>query len=88
MLERELALARERRRGPPADEVPCLEQREVGDVVVEEGTDGAVLEPANAGPAGYGLETAHHGPDAGKPGKSDGCYAVAGNPVDGSPAIN
>jgi len=25
-------------------------------------------------PAGYGLETAHHGPDAGTPGKSDGCY--------------
>lgn len=47
-----------------------------------------VLEPANAGPAGYGLETAHHGPDAGTPGKADGCYAVVGNPVDGSPAIN
>ncbi len=47
-----------------------------------------VLEPANAGPAGYGLETAHHGPDAGDPGKDDGCYAVVGNPVDGNPAIN
>jgi hypothetical protein len=47
-----------------------------------------VLMPANAGPAGYGLETAHHGPDAGDPGKDDGCYAVVGNPVDGSPAIN
>jgi hypothetical protein len=46
------------------------------------------LEPADAGPAGYGLETAHHGPDAGDPGKADGCYAVAGNPVDGNPAIN
>ena len=49
-----------------------------------------VLEPANAGPAGYGLETAHHGPDAGKPGKADGCYAVegAGAPPDGNPGIN
>ena len=47
-----------------------------------------VLTPANAGPAGYGLETAHHGPDAGDPGKDDGCYAVVGNPVDGNPAIN
>ncbi len=46
------------------------------------------LEPADVGPAGYGLETAHHGPDAGTPGKGDGCYAVVGNPVDGSPAIN
>lgn len=46
------------------------------------------LVPADAGPAGYGLETAHHGPDAGTPGKSDGCFAVAGNPVDGNPGIN
>lgn len=51
-----------------------------------------VLEPANAGPAGYGLETAHHGPDAGDPGKDDGCYAVVhsgtGAPPDGNPGIN
>jgi hypothetical protein len=47
-----------------------------------------VLEPANSGPAGYGLETAHHGPDAGIPGKGDGCYAVVGNPVDGSPGLD
>jgi hypothetical protein len=24
--------------------------------------------------AAYGLETAHHGPDAGLPGRADGCY--------------
>lgn len=47
-----------------------------------------VLDPATSGPAGYGLETAHHGPDAGDPGKDDGCYAVVGNPVDSNPAIN
>jgi hypothetical protein len=58
------------------------------------GTDGlrlscaGVLEPANAGPAGYGLETAHHGPDAGTPGKADGCYATVGNPADSNPAID
>lgn len=46
------------------------------------------LEPATAGPAGYGLETAHHGPDAGDPGKADGCYAVLGNPQDNNPAID
>jgi hypothetical protein len=46
------------------------------------------LVPADAGPAGYGLETAHHGPDAGAPGKADGCYAVVGNPTDGNPGIN
>ena len=47
-----------------------------------------VLEPANAGAAGYGLETAHHGPDAGTPGKADGCYATVGNPRDENPAID
>lgn len=32
------------------------------------------------GPAGYGLETAHHGPDAGTPGKgkNDRCYQIDG----------
>ena len=25
-------------------------------------------------PAAYGLESAHHGPDAGTPGNADGCY--------------
>jgi hypothetical protein len=44
--------------------------------------------PPDAGPAGYGLETAHHGPDAGTPGKADGCYAVVGNPQDNNPAID
>ncbi len=47
-----------------------------------------VLEPPDAGPAGYGLETAHHGPDAGVPGKRDGCYTTVGNPQDGNPAID
>lgn len=46
------------------------------------------LEPPDSGPAGYGLETAHHGPDAGTPGKADGCYAVEGNPQDNNPAID
>jgi hypothetical protein len=46
------------------------------------------LEPADSGPAGYGLETAHHGPDAGDPGKDDGCYATRGNPQDNNPAID
>jgi hypothetical protein len=32
----------------------------------------------NFGPAWYGLETAHHGPDAGKPGRADGCYMIEG----------
>jgi hypothetical protein len=49
-----------------------------------------VNEPADSGPAGYGLETAHHGPDAGDPGKGDGCYAAEGEPPppDTNPAID
>ena len=50
-----------------------------------------VNEPPDSGPAGYGLETAHHGPDAGTPGKGDGCYAVeddAPPPPDTNPAID
>lgn len=47
-----------------------------------------VAEPADSGPAGYGLETAHHGPDAGTPGKADGCYATDGPPQDNNPAID
>jgi hypothetical protein len=47
-----------------------------------------VLEPADSGPAGYGLETAHHGLDAGTPGRADGCYAVVGNPTDRNPGID
>ncbi len=30
-------------------------------------------------PAAYGLETAHHGPDAGDPGRADGCFTTTGN---------
>ena len=30
------------------------------------------------GPAWFGLETAHHGPDGGSPGKADGCYRTTG----------
>ena len=49
-----------------------------------------VNEPSDSGPAGYGLETAHHGPDTGTPGKGDGCYAAEGPPPppDTNPAID
>ena len=45
---------------------------------------------ANVGPAGYGLETAHHGPDL-EPGQGDGCYTTYGDSVpseDVNPAID
>lgn len=33
----------------------------------------------NNNAAWYGLETAHHGPDASGGGRSDGCYQIEGN---------
>jgi hypothetical protein len=39
-------------------------------------------------PAAYGLESAHHGPDAGTPGKADGCYMTTGGVAPGADAAN
>ena len=39
-------------------------------------------------PAAYGLETAHHGPDAGRPGKADGCYQTTGGVPPGQDVQN
>ena len=40
-------------------------------------------------PAAYGLETAHHGPDAGTPGKGDdGCYQTTGGVAPGQDVEN
>lgn len=36
----------------------------------------------------YGIETAHHGPDAQGGGRSDGCYATTTPITDNNPAIN
>lgn len=33
------------------------------------------------GPSWYGIETAHHGPDSGDPGKGDGCYETDSTPT-------
>jgi hypothetical protein len=39
-------------------------------------------------PAAYGLETAHHGPDAGTPGRGDGCYQTTGAVPPGQDVAN
>ncbi len=39
-------------------------------------------------PAAYGLETAHHGPDAGTPGKADGCYQTTNRVPPGQDVAN
>jgi hypothetical protein len=40
------------------------------------------------GPAWYGLETAHHGPDAGDSGRGDGCYQTTGSVPPGQDVAN
>jgi hypothetical protein len=40
------------------------------------------------GPAWFGLETAHHGPDGGSPGKADGCYRTTGGVLPGDDVPN
>ena len=40
------------------------------------------------GPAWYGLETAHHGPDSGTPGKGDGCYKADASPLSEADDVN
>lgn len=43
-----------------------------------------VNEPPDSGPAWYGLETAHHGPEEGTAGRADGCYeSTDADPSDG-----
>jgi hypothetical protein len=39
-------------------------------------------------PAAYGLETAHHGPDAGIAGAADGCYQTTGSVAPGLDVAN
>lgn len=39
-------------------------------------------------PAAYGLETAHHGPDAGTAGRADGCYQTTGSVAPGLDVSN
>ena len=40
------------------------------------------------GPAWYGLETAHHGPDSLDPGQGDGCYAADFSPLSEADDVN
>jgi hypothetical protein len=43
---------------------------------------------AGQGPAWYGLETAHHGPDSADPGRGDGCYAADASPLSEADDVN
>ncbi len=44
--------------------------------------------PSDYGPAWYGIETAHHGPDASGRGRGDGCYQIEGNLSPRNPAAD
>jgi len=39
-------------------------------------------------PAAYGLDTAHYGPDAGTPGRADGCYRTTDGVASGQDAAS
>ena len=43
---------------------------------------------SGVGPAWYGLETAHHGPDSGDAGKGDGCYRADASPLSEADDVN
>ena len=51
-----------------------------GQVIANAQNHGPFVDGISCGgdPAAYGLETAHHGPDAGAPGNADGCYQTTG----------
>jgi hypothetical protein len=52
-----------------------------GQVIANGQLHGAFVNGVSCGgdPAAYGMENAHHGPDAGTPGKADGCYQTTGS---------
>jgi hypothetical protein len=64
-----------------------------GQVLANGQLHGAFVNGVSCGgdPAAYGLESAHHGPDAGTPGRADGCYMTTGGVAPGldveNPAI-
>jgi hypothetical protein len=57
-----------------------------GQVIANGQNHGPFLNGVSCGgdPAAYGLESAHHGPDAGTPGKADGCYMTTGGVAPGA----
>ena len=61
-----------------------------GQVIANGQLHGAFVNGVSCGgdPAGYGLENAHHGPDAGTPGKADGCYQTTGSVPPGQDVSN
>jgi hypothetical protein len=63
----------------------------VGDQVIANGQNhGPFVNGVSCGgdAAAYGLESAHHGPDAGTPGKADGCYMTTGGVAPGADVTN
>ena len=64
--------------------------QEIANGALHAAFDPATLQACGGDPAAYGIETAHHGPDAGTAGNADGCYQVDSWPPasdDSNPAI-
>ena len=61
-----------------------------GQVLANGQLHGAFVAGVSCGgdPAAYGLESAHHGPDAGTAGKADGCYMTTGGVAPGADVQN
>ena len=84
--------------GPLAAAMPASAHPHVveqnGQVIANGQLHGPFVNGVSCGgdPAAFGLESAHHGPDAGDPGKADGCYQTTGSVApsadDENPAIN
>jgi hypothetical protein len=66
--------------GLPAEAHPHVATHS-GQVIANGQNHGPFVNGVSCGgdPAAYGLETAHHGPDAGTSGKADGCYQTTGS---------
>lgn len=91
------ALAHRHQAEPAPGEGPFLANGANHPAFMDEDEDGkpesceSYTLPPDFGPAWYGLETAHHGPDSGDPGKGDACYEADASPLspadDQNPAI-
>lgn len=61
-----------------------------GQVIANGQNHGPFVDGVSCGgdPAAYGLETAHHGPDAGAPGNADRCYQTTDGVPPGQDVTN
>ena len=78
--------------GPAAAHVHTISVAQQGDgqVIANGQLHGPFVDGVSCGgdPASYGMESAHHGPDAGIAGKADGCFMTTGGVAPGADVTN